>query len=379
MIVTKKACITTFFYLAYLTFLTFSMFGHIPTVGGYLKELTNVGLAIFVIIVCFRLRDYSAREGIAFTLFLLYSLFVAFRTGDYGFFKLGMMIFACKGLDFRKIIKRDLYTRIVFVVIMLCLWLSGIAPDVTSDYNGAVRHSMGFQNPNHVGIIVFIVIMEILYLSKMHLSIVQYIVVFAILMVEDYMAGSRTAEFISLIAIGLATFFTFRPQVYEKRMVKAIMCWGGIICAALTAETFFLFKSGNAIAVVVDKMLSYRITNIAFYYNRLGVSILGNNSLSVNRTIDSIYGFSFIVLGIIAFLIIMIAYYKLERILCQSNMTLAIIMFCLFVYGLSERLWMYVDYNIFMLAFAELIYHGFTSDERDNPLSYEVYSTIRPH
>ena len=369
MIVTKKACITTSFYLAYLTFLTFSMFGHIPTVGGYLKELTNVGLAIFVSIVCLRLRDYSAQEGIAFAIFLSYSLFVAFRTGDYGFFKLGMMIFACKGLDFQKIVKRDLYTRILFGVIMLYLWLSGIAPDVTSDYNGIVRHSMGFQNPNHVGIIAFIIIMEILYLSKMRLSSVQYISVFAILIVEDYVAGSRTAEFISLIAIGMATVFTFRPQFYEKKMVRAIMCWGDVICATLTAVAFFLFKAGNGIAVVLDKMLSYRITNITFYYNSLGVSIWGNNSLNVNRTIDSIYGFSFIVLGIIAFLIVMLAYYKLERILCQSNIALAIIMFCLFVYGLSERLWMYIDYNIFMLAFAELIYPRFTSDGHGNFLS----------
>lgn len=369
MIVTKKACITTFFYLAYLTFLTFSMFGHIPTVGGYLKELTNVGLAIFVIIVCLRLRDYSAKEGIIFAIFLLYSLFVALHTGDYGFFKLGMMIFACKGMDFRKIVKRDLFTRILFVGIMIFLWLSGIAPDMTSDYNGVARHSIGFQNPNHVGIIAFIVIMEILYLSEMHLSIGKYIVVFAILMVEDYMAGSRTAELICLIAIGMATVLTLRPHFYKKQMVRTIMCLGGIICAAITAIAFFMFKSGNAISVVLDKILSYRLTNIVFYYNKLGISILGNNSQSINRTIDSIYGFSFIVLGIFAFLLIMIAYYKLERRLCQSNMALAIIMFCLFVYGLSERLWMYIDYNIFILAFAELIYPGFTinGDSKSNP------------
>ena len=147
------------------------------------------------------------------------------------------------------------------------------------------------------------------------------------------------------------------------------MCLGGIICAAITAIAFFMFKSGNAISVVLDKILSYRLTNIVFYYNKLGISILGNNSQSINRTIDSIYGFSFIVLGIFAFLLIMIAYYKLERRLCQSNMALAIIMFCLFVYGLSERLWMYIDYNIFILAFAELIYPGFTinGDSKSNP------------
>ena len=371
MIVTKKTCITTSFYLAYLTFLTFSMFGHIPTVGGYLKELTNVGLAIFVIIVCLRLRDYSAQEGVVFAILLSYSLFVAFRTGDYGVLKLGVMGFACKGLDFKRIVKRDLYTRILFIFIMLYLWLSGAAPDVTSVYNGTVRHSMGFQNPNHVGLFAVIMIMEILYLSEMHLSIVRYVAVFAILMAEDYIAGSRTAEFIALIAIGLAMVYSFYPRFYEKKIVRSIMCWGGMICATITATAFFLFKSASGVAIIMDKIFSGRITNIVFYYSRLWVSILGKNPLSVSRTIDSLYGYSFIVLGIFAFLIIMMTYYKIEQILCQSNMPLAIIMFCLFVYGLSERLWMYIDYNILMLAFAELIYSGFTTNGNNIYLSCE--------
>lgn len=363
MVVSKKACITASFYFAYLTFLVFSMFGHIPTLDGYLKELTNVGLAMLVIIVCLRLRDYSAKEGIIFSVFLMFSLFMAFHTGDYGFFKLGMMIFASKGLDFRKIVKNDLCIRIILTIIMYILFVSGIAPDVTSNYNGVVRHSMGFQNPNHVGIVAFIIIMEILYLTEMQLTIPRYIVVFVILVVEDRIAGSRTAEFISLFAIVMAAAFSYMPQFYEKKYVNGIIRWGGLICASITGIAFFLFHSGNAVSILLDKLLSYRITNVSYYYDKLGVSLFGNNPTSINRTIDSLYGFTFIVLGVVSFIILMVAYYKLESKLCFVNKPLAIIMFCFFVYGLSERLWMYIDYNIFMLAFAELIYPYYTSDE----------------
>ena len=34
-----------------------------------------------------------------------------------------------------------------------------------------------------------------------------------------------------------------------------------------------------------------------------------------------------------------------------------IIMFCFMVYGLSERLWLYVDYNIYMILFSLILYN----------------------
>lgn len=369
MIITKKACITTSFYCAYLTFIVFSMFGHIPTIGGYLKTLTNFGLLAFALIICLRLKDYSIQEAIIFAIYLLFSLLSALNTGDYGFFKLGIMIFACKGLDFKSIIRKDLYTRIVLVIIMFFLWLKGIAPDITSYYNGSIRHSMGFQNPNHVGIMSFVIIMEILYLSRMRLTILKYITIFIIIFIEDYFAGSRTAELITLISVGLATIYSFWPKFFEKQMVKSILSGGAAICSILTAISFFMLKSGYSLAIALDKVLSYRITNIVFYYNAMGISLLGKNPISLNRTIDSIYGFTFIVLGLFAFAFIIIMYRKLEHQLIQTDMQLAIIMFCFFVYGLSERLWMYVDYNIFMLAFACLIYPSFTTTDNRNSLS----------
>lgn len=114
---------------------------------------------------------------------------------------------------------------------------------------------------------------------------------------------------------------------------------------------------------MLDKVLSYRITNISFYYDNFGVSLFGCDTSTIKRTVDSFYGFTFIVLGVVTFLLFIHFYRKLEKRLCNVNKQLAIIIFCFFLYGVSERLWMYIDYNMFMLAFAELIYPYFTGEE----------------
>ena len=40
-----------------------------------------------------------------------------------------------------------------------------------------------------------------------------------------------------------------------------------------------------------------------------------------------------------------------------DNIHMAIAVNYLFAYGISERLWMNIDYNMMMLAFRQLIYH----------------------
>lgn len=363
MIISKRMYISVLFCFAYLTFLMFSMLGHIPTVGGYLNEITNVGLVLFVIIIFLRLQDYSVKEGFIFLILLSYGLLLAMHTNDYAFFKLSLMIFAAKGIDFRKCIRFDLCARVVLTAIIVALFFCGIAPDVTSDYNGLLRHSIGFQNPNHVGMNAFIIIIEILYIAKMKLNILRYFLIFAILVAADRIAGSRTAEFIILISIILATVYSYRSDFYKKTAVVMILRHGAIICSIITFVVVCLYRAGNPATIILDRALSYRITNISLYYDELGISLFGGNSLIVEHTIDSVYGFSFIVLGIVTFTILLFFYYRLERILCDTNKPLAIIIFCFFLYGISERLWMYIDYNIFMLAFAELIYPYFSMDE----------------
>ena len=46
---------------------------------------------------------------------------------------------------------------------------------------------------------------------------------------------------------------------------------------------------------------------------------------------------------------------------------MAIIVFLLFAYGISERLWFQIDYDILMLAFRQLFYH----DIELTPVEYE--------
>lgn len=95
---------------------------------------------------------------------------------------------------------------------------------------------------------------------------------------------------------------------------------------------------------------------------------MGTSIASGNRTLDNLYAYLIISSGIIVFIFALVAYSKLVKDLyIYGNIPMAIIVFLLFAYGISERLWFQIDYDILMLAFRQLFYH----DIELTPVEYE--------
>lgn len=364
MAVSKRTLITVSFYIIYLSFFTFAMLGHTPVVGEWLKISTYGGLGMLTALILFRIRDYSWHEVFVLFILLIYGLGIAYNTGDFVLFKLGMMIFAAKGIDFRKCIKFDLLARIILTAIVLLFFYLGVLPDVTSYYEGRLRHSYGFLNPNHVGIDAFILIAEILYLSNLKIGFKNLFISFFILLVTDFMSGSRTAEIMNFIIIILAMIYSRWKWVYNGVFAKIILRYSTWMFSGLTFALAWLYSLGISAIIALDIVFSGRLSNIICYYDSLGISLFGGELLEVGRTNDSFYGFVLIGLGLVTFFLAMFAYQHLEKKLCIINQPLAIVVFSFFLYGLSERLWMNVDYNIFMLAFAEVLYSKFSVSDQ---------------
>ena len=130
--------------------------------------------------------------------------------------------------------------------------------------------------------------------------------------------------------------------------------------SGVTFALAWLYSLGISAIIALDIVFSGRLSNIVYYYDSLGMSLFGGELLEVGKTNDSFYGFVLIGLGLVTFFLAIFAYQHLEKKLCIINQPLAIVVFSFFLYGLSERLWMNVDYNIFMLAFAEVLYSKFS-------------------
>lgn len=358
LLVDRNKLTTFFFLLAYTTFYAFAMFGHIAGIGGYLKNITYFGIAILLILFFTRLHDYYAKEGIIFFILILWSLFIGYRVEDYGYFKLILMIAVSKNIDFNKCIKYDVFLRLLTIVLMYFLWRAGIAPDTTSAFGTIMRHSMGFQNPNHFGLLVFILILECLYLARMKFHFWLYAALIAILVFEDRIAGSRTSEVYSIALLIFTAFYAKLPNTFKKKGWQIFMQLNYVICAVLTAVSAHMMESGSQTMKALDSAFSGRITNVVYYNQLLGPTILGHSISFGNRTCDNLYAYLAICSGILVFIAVTVAYMLLIRDLYQyDNIPMAIAVFFLFAYGISERLWMNIDYNMMMLAFRQLIYH----------------------
>ena len=268
------------------------------------------------------------------------------------------MITVSKNIDFNKCIKYDVFLRLLTIVLMYFLWRAGIAPDTALAFGTIMRHSMGFQNPNHFGLLVFILILECLYLARMKFHFWLYAALIAILVFEDRIAGSRTSEVYSIALLIFTAFYAKWPNAFKKKGWQIFMQLNYVISAVLTAVSAHMMESGSQIMKALDSAFSGRITNVVYYNQLLGPTILGHSISFGNRTCDNLYAYLAICSGILVFIAVTVAYMLLIRDLYQyDNIPMAIAVFFLFAYGISERLWMNIDYNMMMLAFRQLIYH----------------------
>lgn len=349
---------TVIFYFPYLFMLCFSTYGHIPVLGGYLNLLADFGVFVLIILFLFKIKLYTKKELLIFFALFIYS-FIMIRTANfYGFFKLTLLMAASKGIDFRYCIKYDLIFRTIILVIMIFLFYQGIAPDVTSLYNNQIRHSMGFQNVNHLGMMVFIIVMEIIYLTSANLNILQYIYCIFLLIFTDITSGSRTAEFMTIISLMFATLYKVNPNLFKKKSVKIFIKHCSVICSIITLLFVYLYKIGTEIGLHFDRLFSGRLSNILFYYDQFGITLFGTDVSTATRTNDNFYAYCLLTLGIITFIFVIFFCYKMINEIYKNNIPLAITLACFMLYGLSERLWMYIDYNILLLSFKILIDHG---------------------
>jgi len=345
------------FCLSYLIFLTYSLLGHIPMFGPVLKYSTYFAIIILFFSFFLQMKSYYAKELIIIFYILFIAIINIVQTEDYTLFKLIMFLITTKNLDFKRCVRFDLYSRIILVSIVIILYYIGIAPDVLSYYEGEYRHSLGFTNPNALGMCILIIGLEILYLGDMKIKFGGLLIIGLLFAFQNYYAGSRTASLVLIFATTLALILQIYPTIFKKWIVKIFIINSAFIFSAITFFIVFLYMRNNSLAIVFNELLSYRIYNISVYTESLGISLFGHSISDIGLALDNAYAYSLYGLGVISILLFIISFNKLFKVLyLKRHFPLILIMLCFTFYGISERLWLSIDYNIFMLAFRELLY-----------------------
>lgn len=345
------------FRVAYLGFLLFSLLGHIEAFAGELKMLQNAMLGLLVLGFVVRLPMFLAREIGAIVGFGIVAILVARQTADYSLVKLVLLLSACKGVPFRSCVKLDVLLRVLLIPTVVGLYIVGIAPDAPSVVDGGVRHSMGFTNPNTFGLACALLCLEILYLNGMKWTPLPVVTVVAILVAADAMAGSRSAGFIIVLGLILAGLNTVLPGLLSGSGFRWCVQILPVIAGVATLVWAWLFVRRSPTAIALNEATSNRLRNIEFHARHSSLKLFGNDLASNDLTLDTAYAYLVLGLGLVvtvcyAILLPWLAW----RAQVLGDTPLLIVLFCLLLYGLSERLWMNVDYNILMLCLGYLLY-----------------------
>ena len=346
------------FFASYAAILAFSLMGQVPILGGYLKVLENVFLALLAAGFVVSLRVYTAQELLGLVFMLATSLVIARSSNDYSLIKLALLIGSMKGICLRRCIHFDAALRVVVISLLIALSLSGVVEDaIFYSAAGAVRHSLGFTHPNQLGMACTILCLEILYLHGMKLKAVPCVIVVAIVASVDYFSASRTSELIVMLALCLCVANTWFPKLFKGEAFLKCVQVAPFVCAGATLLSVVLYQQGFQPVIALDEVLSYRIQYITYHIQLTDIGFFGSDISANGKTLDSCYAYLLLCQGVVATAAYSVAIPVLmKRLKGRGDYALMIVFLCLFVYGLSERLWLSVDYDALMLAFSVLVY-----------------------
>lgn len=345
------------FYLAYFFFLLYAFLGTNSVFREPLKMLTNISMIMIFLSFVLQLKKYNFKEIIIIFLLLVLSTFYVIKTNNFLLLKLILIVIISKDVDFDKRISFDFKLRILFLILMFIFYNLGITEDVIALYNGKIRHSLGFSNPNVLGMHIFILCMDFLYLKRRELSLTNIFFCILLFFLSYYYSGSRTVFIILIFAIFMFLIYKYKGKIFENKFLKYIVVNSPIIFSVIVLIAYNLYINNISFGILIDKVLSGRLLNISFFSNNYPINLFGSNIAIANKSLDTTIAYALYAFGISGTLLYMFGFRKLlKKLYNVKNYPLLIITFIFIIYGISEKLWLFADCNIFITALSLVIF-----------------------
>ncbi len=285
---------------------------------------------------------------------------------------ISMLLFAvgAKYADMEKIIRMYFYILIIAIPLVIFFCVIGILPDYTMYRGGMIRHALGFEHPNRLGMRVFQLVACYCYVKKNSTSQwIKYIAMFLAAWFVYKVPNSQTAYIcilIMLVVIGVGNFYD-KHGISKKRIIKA-MAWGSVLIATMTVAISFINPKVNHLYNKIDRYMSHRFLYGYRMYKFYGITLWGQDVQTLVKDsryvgvyrqwyLDNAYLSILLRFGVVVYVIFValwiaaIIYYTKN-----DNYTMVAILFTFSVYGIMTTGFYLVSHNIFLLTIANPIY-----------------------
>lgn len=313
------------------------------------------GLIKLIIIVLLLIVVAQSRKSFKNWILLAISgvlAFVTYVNSDVNIFLFFFLfLYTSSSVSYFDFVKIDAIFRIILILTVIFLFLSGILPDVVLvRSSGGLRHSLGFSHPNTLGVLFCMISLDvviILWNSKLKYLILS---ILTCLILSNFITDSRTPTIIMMLAIFLVPIFKYFQKnslLLKFKFPLSLSIW---ILAGLSYLMVTRITPQMTIFSLINSMTSSRLTYYQNVFSDYGISLFGQTIPILSESfakqyflrlqfLDSTYLSLLIRYGFFLFIVFS---YHLGRLIfnsiSQNKIQVFLVILLFLIFGITENI-----------------------------------------
>ena len=346
---------TIFLYILYfLLGMYYPLFSFMrQTVPQYWNQVT---LFYHILLILLLVKVILQKKSVLDCFFLIVLLYLCYKSYQYNydFYNIfGTMMFLCcaKNIEIKKIVKLDLYVRIVRSALFLTLPFMGLMINKINVWiGGRTRTFFGWTHANMMGLDFLLLAMDIMYLRKECKKWYDCILYAGFIIFLDLTANSRTAEAVIAMLIAIHLLSIVIPKNWFHKMMVLFTSGTFLLCVCIPFIGSYLYIRKPELFLQHDGTMLSRIQlTTTFYLRNGGVGFYGS-PIEDEDCLDMMFAYIGLHWGIAAFIIIVAAItYAIYKASSEQNTVFLVLLFSFLIYGWAEVAPIYPVYSYFSL------------------------------
>lgn len=346
---------TIFLYILYfLLGMYYPLFSFMrQTVPQYWNQVT---LFYHILLILLLVKVILQKNSVLDCFFLIVLLYLCYKSYQYNydFYNIfGTMMFLCcaKNIEIKKIVKLDLYVRIVRSALFLTLPFMGLMINKINVWiGGRTRTFFGWTHANMMGLDFLLLAMDIMYLRKECKKWYDCILYAGFIIFLDLTANSRTAEAVIAMLIVIHLLSIVIPKNWFHKMMVLFTSGAFLLCVCIPFIGSYLYIRKPELFLQHDGTILSRIQlTTTFYLRNGGVGFYGF-PIEDEDCLDMMFSYIGLHWGIAAFIVIVAAItYAIYKASSEQNTVSLVLLFSFLVYGWAEVAPIYPVYSYFSL------------------------------
>ena len=323
------------------------------TVPQYWNQVT---LFYHILLILLLVKVILQKNSVLDCFFLIVLLYLCYKSYQYNydFYNIfGTMMFLCcaKNIEIKKIVKLDLYVRIVRSALFLTLPFMGLMINKINVWiGGRTRTFFGWTHANMMGLDFLLLAMDIIYLRKECKKWYDCILYAGFIIFLDLTANSRTAEAVIAMLIVIHLLSIVIPKNWFHKMMVLFTSGAFLLCVCIPFIGSYLYIRKPELFLQHDGTMLSRIQlTTTFYLRNGGVGFYGF-PIEDEDCLDMMFSYIGLHWGIAAFIVILAANtYASYKDYMEQNTVFLVLLFSFLVYGWAEVAPIYPVYSYFSL------------------------------